>query len=274
MPTERNSIESETLKRIEHLVSSLLTNTINEEKTDFIICIRRCTEALEMISKDRVIIVKETFSSTMKSINITLVCWESHYWILRQPFISKSNKWSRQHYWFSSYLSHQSLTDFFLVVRLFIFFKLIIDYFDRSYFLAKPHCPIKKYKAGKYIVGDQLLVHEQFYDRVTPLEEVAKNCKVNLHIKGSYYQLANAAQQVLVSDADRVIGHGFQFELRDLQSAILCNKVCLSKSTFELFSFDVLDSIAHFLSRSNGYSRSQMFLTRCHQSWSYLVKIQ
>lgn len=63
-----------------------------------------------------------------------------------------------------------------------------------------------------------------------PLETVAKDCKVHLYIKGSYYQLRDPAQQVLVSDADIVIGHGFQFELRDEKDALLCNKVCLSKS--------------------------------------------
>jgi len=98
--------------------------------------------------------------------------------------------------------------------------------------IAKPKCQIKKYKPGKYITGDQLLVHEDFHDRVKPLENVAKDCKVRLYIKGSYYQLPNPAQQVLVSDADIVIGHGFQFELRDENNAFLCNKLCLSKSIY------------------------------------------
>ena len=97
------------------------------------------------------------------------------------------------------------------------------------YFTAGPKCPIKKYKSNKYIIGDPLLLHEDFHDRVKPLENVAKDCKVRLYIRGSYYQLQNPSQQVLVSDADRVIGHGFRFELRDEKNGVLCNKICLSK---------------------------------------------
>jgi hypothetical protein len=42
--------------------------------------------------------------------------------------------------------------------------------------------------------------------------------------------LPNPSQQVLISDADLVIGHGFQFEIRDENNALLCNAICLSKS--------------------------------------------
>jgi hypothetical protein len=101
----------------------------------------------------------------------------------------------------------------------------------KSIFLtATPKCQIKKYKSSKYIIGEQLLLHEDFHDRVKPLENLAKDCKVRLYIKGSYYQLPNPAQQVSVSDADIIIGHGFHFELRDEDNALLCNKVCLGKS--------------------------------------------
>jgi hypothetical protein len=62
------------------------------------------------------------------------------------------------------------------------------------------------------------------------LETVAKDCKVHIYVKGSYYQLKNPAQQVLVSEADIVIGHGFEFEVRDETNALLCNKLCLSRS--------------------------------------------
>jgi hypothetical protein len=95
---------------------------------------------------------------------------------------------------------------------------------------AKSKCPIKKYKSSKYITGDQLLLHENFHDRIKPLENLAKDCKIRLYIKGSYYQLANPSQQVLISDADLVIGHGLQFEIRNEDNGILCNKNCLSKS--------------------------------------------
>jgi hypothetical protein len=59
---------------------------------------------------------------------------------------------------------------------------------------------------------------------------VAKTCKVHVYVKGSYYQLPNPAQQVYVDEADVVIGHGFQFELRDETNALLCNSLCLGKS--------------------------------------------
>ena len=95
--------------------------------------------------------------------------------------------------------------------------------------LLENKCPIKKYKSTKYITGEQLLVNEDFEDRVDAVEKVAKECKVHVYIKGSYYQIASAAQQVLVSEADLVIGHAFRFELRDESNALLCNKLCLSR---------------------------------------------
>jgi hypothetical protein len=97
-------------------------------------------------------------------------------------------------------------------------------------FVAKPKCPIKKYKSTGYVIGNQLFVHENFYDRIKPLEDVAKTCGVRLYIKGSYYQLPNPAQQVPIADADLAIGHGFQFEVRNSDTSSLCNKMCLSKS--------------------------------------------
>ncbi|CAF0979550.1 unnamed protein product [Adineta ricciae] len=105
---------------------------------------------------------------------------------------------------------------------------------DSILFSSKPKCPIKKYKSSTYITGDQLLLDENFHDRVKPLENVAKTCKVRLTIRGSYYQLTQADQQVLVNDADLVIGHGFRFELRDEKNGVLCNKICLSKNPADI----------------------------------------
>lgn len=95
---------------------------------------------------------------------------------------------------------------------------------------AKSKCPIKKHKSNKYITGYDLLLHENFYDRIKPLENLAKDCKIRLYIKGSYYQLAKPTEQVSYSDYDIVIGHAFRFEFRDENNAIACNQVCLSKS--------------------------------------------
>ncbi|UJR28622.1 hypothetical protein I4U23_009855 [Adineta vaga] len=116
----------------------------------------------------------------------------------------------------------------------FVFLILSITLIDGLFFSSKPKCPIKHYKSSKYITGDQLLVHEDFYERVKALETVAKECKVHIYVKGSYYQLPNPAQQVLVSDADLVIGHGFQFEVRNENNALLCNKLCLSKNPMDM----------------------------------------
>ncbi|CAF3428048.1 unnamed protein product [Rotaria socialis] len=118
--------------------------------------------------------------------------------------------------------------------RIFVFLFLSIAFTEGFLFSSKPKCQIKTYKAGKYITGDKLLVHEDFIDRVKPLETVAKDCKVILYIKGSYYQLPDPAKQVLVSEADIAIGHGFQFELRDEKNALLCNKICLSNNPMSI----------------------------------------
>ncbi|CAF4070508.1 unnamed protein product [Rotaria sp. Silwood2] len=111
-----------------------------------------------------------------------------------------------------------------------VFLLLCITFTEGFLFSSRPKCQIKVYGSSKYILGDKLLLHENFHDRVKPLENVAKDCKVRLYIKGSYYQLQDPAQQVLVSEADIVIGHGFQFELRDEDNTPLCNKLCLSKN--------------------------------------------
>ncbi|CAF2345828.1 unnamed protein product [Rotaria sp. Silwood2] len=115
-----------------------------------------------------------------------------------------------------------------------VFLLLSITFTEGILFSSKPKCPIKVYKSSKYITGNKLLLHENFHDRVKPLENVAKDCKVHLYIKESYYQLRDPAQQVLVSEADMVIGHGFQFELRDENNAVLCNKICLSKNPMDM----------------------------------------
>lgn len=76
------------------------------------------------------------------------------------------------------------------------------------------------------------MVHENFYERVKSLDTLAKDCKVHVYIKGSYFQLKDPAQQVQYSEVDLAIGHGFQFELRDEKNAVLCNTLCLSKGMF------------------------------------------
>ena len=104
-------------------------------------------------------------------------------------------------------------------------------------------------------------MHEDFYERVKSLEDVAKECKVHIYVKGSYYQLPNPSQQVLVSDADLVIGHGFQFEVRNENNALLCNKICLSKSKLSLKN--LLNTRVFLSFSSNGYVGSEMFIARC-----------
>ena len=99
-----------------------------------------------------------------------------------------------------------------------------------SFLLVGSKCDIKKYKSSKQITGDPLLVNKAFVSRVEAIEKIAKNCKVHVYVKGSYYQLKDPSAYVPTSDVDMVIGHGFQFELRDESNAMLCNKHCLSQS--------------------------------------------
>ncbi|CAF1413722.1 unnamed protein product [Didymodactylos carnosus] len=91
-------------------------------------------------------------------------------------------------------------------------------------------CPIKQYKSGKYITGNNLLINENLFDRLKSLESLAKDCQVHVNVKGSYYQLAYPSQQVTSSDVDLVAGHGFKFELLDTDDRMLCNSICLGKS--------------------------------------------
>ncbi|CAF1551522.1 unnamed protein product, partial [Didymodactylos carnosus] len=95
-------------------------------------------------------------------------------------------------------------------------------------------CPIKRYKSGKYFLGDKLDVQETMHERIKLLETLAKDCQVLVHVKGSYYQLQNPAAQVPISDSNLVIGHGFAFELRDAQDRMLCNSVCLNKNPLDI----------------------------------------
>jgi len=117
--------------------------------------------------------------------------------------------------------------------KLFICLFIDLSYYELIYLANK--CPIKQYKSSKYITGYKLLVHNDFVARVKSVESAAKNCKVAVYITDSYYQLSDPTLQVLVSQADLVIGHAFQFELRDLNNAILCNSLCLSKSRINFY---------------------------------------
>lgn len=74
------------------------------------------------------------------------------------------------------------------------------------------------------------MVNENFKAVVKTLESIAKDCKVHVYVTGSYYKIKDPAQQVLITEADLVVGHGFKFELRDTNNAILCNEYCLQKS--------------------------------------------
>ncbi|CAF1162345.1 unnamed protein product [Rotaria sp. Silwood1] len=96
-------------------------------------------------------------------------------------------------------------------------------------------CPIKKHKATKYIKGDPLLVHKDFEDRLKSVEKAAKDCNVHVYVKGSYFQTPDPAQAVPIVDADLAIGHGFRFELRDTNDALVCNSLCLSRNPSTIF---------------------------------------
>lgn len=112
--------------------------------------------------------------------------------------------------------------------------KFYLNIFHHEFCLAKPKCQIKKFKATKHITGTDLLIHENFHERVKSIDDVAKSCKVVVYIKGSYYQLGSHTASVPYSDYDLVIGHGFQFQLRDEHNAMLCNELCLSRSKIDL----------------------------------------
>ncbi|CAF3355062.1 unnamed protein product [Rotaria socialis] len=99
-----------------------------------------------------------------------------------------------------------------------------------GFLFSSSKCPIKKHKPGKIITGDPLLVHKDFEDSLKQIEKAAKDCKVHVFVKGSYYQLPNPSSRAPFGDEDIVIGQAFQFELRDEQNGILCNKLCLSRN--------------------------------------------
>ena len=126
--------------------------------------------------------------------------------------------------------------------------------------LAKPKCPIKKFKATKHISGNDLLVHENFQERVKSIDDVAKSCKVIVYIKGSYYQLGSPTQSVPYNDYDLVIGHGFQFQLRDESNAMLCNEICLSKSKTKSSRWTCSDSSRYLSLGPNDIAEVRCFL--------------
>ncbi|CAF2151074.1 unnamed protein product [Rotaria magnacalcarata] len=103
-----------------------------------------------------------------------------------------------------------------------------------GFLFSSSKCPIKKHKADKIIIGDPLLVHKDFEENLKSIEKAAKDCKVHVFVKGSYYQLPNPNSRAPFGDEDLVIGYAFQFELRDEQNGILCNKLCLSRNPLAL----------------------------------------
>ncbi len=100
-------------------------------------------------------------------------------------------------------------------------------------------CPIKK-TTGKAITGYNLLVHDDFKDSVKAVDKAAKDCEVHVYVTGSYYQLSDPNTDVSYNDADLAIGHGFKFQLREENDAILCNELCLSKSKINIIRYSHL----------------------------------
>lgn len=100
----------------------------------------------------------------------------------------------------------------------------------RTYYLLffSAKCPIEKYKSGS-ITGVPLLAHKDFEKAFKIVEKAAKDCKVHVNIKSSYYQLPSSSDNVESQNAALVVGRGFQFDLRTESNSMLCNKVCLQK---------------------------------------------
>ena len=99
---------------------------------------------------------------------------------------------------------------------------------DGFLFSRKPKCHISTYKGGKYFSGEKIMANKTFRPYLKSIGNVARGCKVRVHVTGSYRQLRSPNEYVLSSQIPLVLGRGILFDLQGPKGSTLCNKLCLT----------------------------------------------
>jgi len=97
----------------------------------------------------------------------------------------------------------------------------------------KDKCPVSVFKGGKEFSGDKILADKQFVPYLKTIANVAKACKVRIHVTDSFKQLKTPTEYVLSSQMPLAIGHGIHFDLQDPKGSVVCNKLCMTTRSWK-----------------------------------------
>lgn len=97
----------------------------------------------------------------------------------------------------------------------------------------KRNCTITAFKGkqfgGSFFSKTKVYVSEDQEENFKHLDDLAKLCKVNFHLK-SAFKKNNDPNYKIDRNAPLYSGHGIVVELNDEKDKLLCNELCLSKS--------------------------------------------
>lgn len=94
-------------------------------------------------------------------------------------------------------------------------------------------CNITEYKIKSMTKkSDKLWLNTELADRVKQIDDLAKLCRIHLHIVKSHIQHPDAAKGKHYDYKDKThatyyIGHAFGFNIHDTKDNLLCNDICL-----------------------------------------------
>ncbi|UJR16538.1 hypothetical protein I4U23_003438 [Adineta vaga] len=88
-------------------------------------------------------------------------------------------------------------------------------------------CQISLFKGGKEFGGEKIMANKSFVPHLKTIGQVAKACKVKVHVIDSYKQLKDPKDFVLSSEMPTALGRGIRFDLQDPKGGTVCNKLCM-----------------------------------------------
>jgi hypothetical protein len=94
-------------------------------------------------------------------------------------------------------------------------------------------CQVAVFKGGKDFSGEKIMANKTFVPYLKSVGEVAKACKVKLHVTDSYKQLKTPNEFVLSSQLPLALGHGIHFDLQDPKGGTVCNKLCMVSQSYK-----------------------------------------
>ena len=97
-----------------------------------------------------------------------------------------------------------------------------------GFFLSKTEkCQVAVFKGGKDFSGEKIMANKSFVPYLKSVGQVAKACKVKVHVIDSYKQLKTPKDFVLSSEMPMALGTGIRFDLQNQKGGTVCNKLCM-----------------------------------------------